>query len=452
MKKTIRPVILGLGLTGGSIALLIILSVLPIDRENYQEKPFYGLMMKRIGTTLATKKPVSNSGFSVGYGKENITPHQHTALAGYGKRRGKLFTDVMDSIFVRSLVIRNNDASVAIVSADLLIMPPAITKVLEKRLPEIGFTLDNTYLGATHTHNSMGNWAGGAIGSIYGAYSDSIVQFVASKIIRSIEQAASNVLPATIYEGQIPTQHVVYNRLEEGGPIDPLLRAIEVRRQDSSRLILISHTAHATCLPSRNLSLSRDYPGKLVDNLEQKGYAFALFLAGAVGSHSCQAPPEGENYPAWVANELTNQLMANKSNLRLIKDSSLNMLRIPLALPPAQAKISKDWRLRPYLFNWIMGKQSVFITKLTIGNMTMLGTPCDFSGELNRPLDSLATLNGQSALVTSFNGGYIGYVTPLRHYDVDHYETRLMNWYGPGTGEYLVECLSELIENQEQAN
>ena len=32
-----------------------------------------------------------------------------------------------------------------------------------------------------------------------------------------------------------------------------------------------------------------------------------------------------------------------------------------------------------------------------------------------------------------------------KYYDIDHYETQLMNWYPPGTGEYLTTCLSEMM-------
>jgi hypothetical protein len=49
-------------------------------------------------------------------------------------------------------------------------------------------------------------------------------------------------------------------------------------------------------------------------------------------------------------------------------------------------------------------------------------------------------------MVTSFNGGYIGYITPVKYYDVDHYETRTMNWYGPGTGEYIVTCQQKMMD------
>jgi hypothetical protein len=75
----------------------------------------------------------------------------------------------------------------------------------------------------------------------------------------------------------------------------------------------------------------------------------------------------------------------------------------------------------------------------------MLGTPCDFSGELNPRFDSLAADLDVKVLITSFNGGYIGYVTPDDYYDIDHYETQLMNWYGPGNAEYMAKCMERLL-------
>ena len=82
---------------------------------------------------------------------------------------------------------------------------------------------------------------------------------------------------------------------------------------------------------------------------------------------------------------------------------------------------------------------------LRIGDLVMLGTPCDFSGEFNASIDSVAHHHGLKTMVTSFNGGYIGYVTPGKYYDVDHYETQLMNWYAPGTGDYIRDCLEKIM-------
>ena len=121
------------------------------------------------------------------------------------------------------------------------------------------------------------------------------------------------------------------------------------------------------------------------------------------------------------------------------------MHRVPLLLSDPQVKVLKNWRVRPWLFSLAFGDYPEYLTVLRLGNIVMLGTPCDFSGEFNRSLDSIATRNGLQAMVTSFNGGYIGYVTPDKYYDRDHYETQLMNWYGPGNGEYMEQCLEQLI-------
>ncbi|MFZ6011594.1 MAG: hypothetical protein ACOYXT_14720, partial [Bacteroidota bacterium] len=127
-------------------------------------------------------------------------------------------------------------------------------------------------------------------------------------------------------------------------------------------------------------------------------------------------------------------------------DSTLFMLRMPLPLSDPQLKIEKDWKVRPWFFRTAMGEYPVYLTALRIGDVVLAGTPCDFSGEFSYQLNAVASWRpGSQLMVTSFNGGYIGYVTPLERYDRNHYETRLMNWYAPGTGEYIEECLYKLI-------
>jgi hypothetical protein len=424
------------------IILFFVVSVVPIDRT-IDRSELFAEMTYEIDTLPEVIPPAG--GFLIGHAIENLTPPYPTATAGYGKRRGKLYESVHDSIYVRTMVIENGSQRVAIVSADLLIIPPTVTELLEKELPEIGFTLDNTYLGASHTHNSIGNWGKGVMTFLYGSYDDSIVHFIADKIKYSIQRASKNLKPATLKAGTIPLDHVVYNRLIDNGPVDSLLRVIEIQHNDSSKLLLMSFTAHATCLFARDMVLSRDYPGKVVDAIEKNGYDFVMFMAGAVGSHAGNVPEQGWSCVDLLSDEVAKGFLLNKHHLVAVKDSTLMMQRVPLLLSEPQAKVLKDWRLRPWLFDLAFGEYPEFLTALRIGNIVMLGVPCDFSGEFNRGLDSLAARHGMTAMVTSFNGGYIGYVTPGKYYDVDHYETRLMNWYGPGNGEYVEKCMERLM-------
>lgn len=426
------------------LLIFILISVAPVDRTPVEETLSYQTMTNTLDD-LEIKIPEAEKGFLTGFGKANITPAQPVATAGYGKRRGKPYETVHDSIFVRAMVIANGAEKVAIVSADLLIMPPTVTRVLENRLPEIGFTLGNTYLGATHSHNSIGHWGEGATRFIYGAYEDSVVTFIVDGIISSIRKANSDLLPSSLRTGDIAVPGAVENRLIDGGDEDPYLRVIEVHRSDSSKNVLLSYAAHATCLSQSTLALSRDYPGMLVDALEREGYAFAMFLAGAVGSHKGSSPVNNWECMDWMATKVTNAFLSHRDELKAVQDTALVMERVPLALSDPQVKISEDWKVRSWLFRAAFGEYDATITVLRIGDIVMLGTPCDFSGEFSAPLDSLADSLGMQAIVTSFNGGYIGYITPGRYYDVDHYETRLMNWYAPRTGDYILHCLEKLM-------
>lgn len=426
------------------VILFVLLSIAPVDRTPIRALDAYTEMMHRLDT-LTIDVPTPDHGFVVGFGKVNITPAQPVSTAGYGSRKGHPYYSVHDSIYVRAMVIENGAARVAVVAADLLIIPPTVTRVLEEKLHTIGFSLENTYLGATHSHNSIGHWGEGATRFIYGAYEDSVVQFIADGIVRSIGMAMNNVLPATLRHGAMAVSGAVQNRLIDHGNEDPFLRVIEVERSDSSKLVMLSYTAHATCLSQRTLELSRDYPGMLVDALESRGYDFAMFLAGAVGSHTGSAPSDDWACMRWMADQITDVFFARRDSLTEISDSTLVMKAVPLALGDPQVKISPDWKLRAWLFRAAFGEYNTFLTALRIGDVVMLGTPCDFSGEFDASLDSLAQQRGYAAMVTSFNGGYMGYLTPEKYYDVHHYETQLMNWYAPGTGNYVRDCLAKLM-------
>jgi neutral ceramidase len=445
-KKILRFVLIGFSVLFALLFIFILTVIAPVNRTPVEEFPAFDKMktqLDSIDETFYITLPQQR--FSVGHSVVNLTPPFKTATAGYGNRKGKEFTTVLDSLFVRSLVIENGSDKVAIVSADLLIIPPTVTDILDAKLKRIGFSLDNTFLGATHTHNSIGNWGEGATRFIYGSYNDSIVHFIADRIVLSIQLASQNLSPAAISYKQTHIPQAVSNRLVKDGPEDDLLRTVEIVTAEKKKLLFMSFTAHATCLFSRDLMLSRDYPGKLVDTMEDKGYDFAMFMAGSVGSHKCSPPEFGEPCMDWMANEISSAYLSNKEGNQVINDSTISMIRVPLPLSDPQVKVLPEWKVRSWFFRSAFGEYPVYLTALRIGEIIFVGTPCDFSGEFNPSLDSLAKIENKKLVVTSFNGGYIGYVTPGNRYDVDHYETQLMNWYAPGTGEFIRNSLQQMI-------
>jgi neutral ceramidase len=447
LKKFLRYILLTLGILIGALLIFALAIIVPIDRTPAKDSPAYPVMMARLDSLKSITIPKAKTSFRIGFGIANLTPSVPVATAGYGNRRGKNFTSVHDSIYVRAIVIDNGAMKVAMVTADLIIIPPTVTELLKNELPAIGFTINNTFLGATHTHNSIGDWSKGVTQLLYGEYSDTLVHFIADKIMQSIVNANNDLKNSILKVGNLPLSAPVRNRLHpRDGIVDSLVRVMEVHREDSTKGILLSYTAHATCLFSRDLELSRDYPGTLVDDLENNGYDFAMFMAGAVGSHGCNPPKFGWNCLNWMSNQIVTKVELGKGLFTTINDTSIFMIRVPLELPEAQVKISENWRVRPWVFEKAFGYYQPFLTALRIGDLVFLGTPCDFSGELTGRIDEAGRQNNVYPIVTSFNGHYIGYITRDDQYDRNHYETRLMNWYGPGNGEYLSECLVRLTE------
>jgi neutral ceramidase len=428
------------------IVVFIAVSVIPIDHTPPHEQDFYDRMQRHLQAldTVTVSKPTK--GFSAGYAKVNITPTHPTSMAGSGLRRLR-YEGVHDSIYVRCVVIGNGARKAAIVSLDMLLVPPEVTNALDAALTGTGFTLKNVYLSATHTHSSIGNWGKRLSGYLYsGPYDQELVDGLVSSIVAAIVAAEQSMGSSQLFVGQTPVPDMLYNRVaRDRGTLDSMLRVIEIRRETDT-LLIASFTGHATCDASGSLQISRDYPGVFTDIVEQNGYAFAMFMAGAVGSHGCKSATRSMETVNSVGTRLANIFLAERDGLQPLQDSSLVMTRTPLELGEPQFKVSKDWRIRPWLFRTVFGTYSPELAALRIGNVMLLGTPCDFSGELMPSIDSAAEAHGMQAMVTSFNGQYIGYITADQWYDVDHYETRLMNWYGPGNGAYLTESLVEIID------
>ncbi len=426
-----------------AVVLLLLAAVAPVDRYTVQEQPFY---QKMLASVKALPVRADSSLFFAGAAKVRLTPAQRTATAGYGKRRGKVYAHVDDSVFVRTIVMAGGAKPVAIVAADLLIMPPVVRAALVERLPEIGFSIDQVYLGATHSHNSIGNWSTGVTAFLYGTYSDSIVQFITAQILTSIARAAADLQPAQLSYQGIRVPEAVRNRLNAGGVVDSLLHAVRIDRTDKKQFILTTFAAHATCYPSDSITLSRDYPGRFVDLLEDAGFTHAQFLAGAVGSQSTNVPDDVASCVEWTAQTLMHAFLRDSANRTPLRASDIRMQHLTLQMPEPQAKIARDWRLRPWVFRALMGESNNSLTTLKAGPLMMIGTPCDFSAELAVPLYRFAEQRNVKLIITSFNGGYMGYVTPDQYYNKNHYETRLMNWFGPGNGTYFSDCIRRMVE------
>ncbi|WP_460912380.1 neutral/alkaline non-lysosomal ceramidase N-terminal domain-containing protein [Spirosoma areae] len=438
-----------LGLVG-FILLFLAVSLAPVDDTPYRQMPYYAQTKQRLAQL--PPPPVAQTPIRAGWAKTNITPPYTTPTGGYGARRGKHWQIVSDSIFARAIVLDNGGTNVAIVGLDLLITPPTVTEALKKRLPEVGLHWENVYMGAIHSHNSVGGWAPGLVGQlIAGGYDEKLVTRITDGVLMALRNAQTHMAPVTVGYGQTDATDHIYNRIGFSGPTQPLdgaIRLLKLKKTNGESALLCSFAGHPTLFEDdMEEYLSRDYPGSLVDRLEKKSADFAVFLAGAVGSTGPQARgktdfQEIRNY----AGDLALRIERIVPQIQMQSDSTLAMLTLPLSLREPHPRVIGNWRVRPWLFYAVYGDYPSDLKALRIGKTVLLGTPCDFSGEFVADFMPLATQKGVNLMITSFDGGYIGYVTPDRYYNRQTYETRDMNWFGPYNGAYFEEMMMGLLK------
>ncbi|MEM9337230.1 MAG: neutral/alkaline non-lysosomal ceramidase N-terminal domain-containing protein [Bacteroidota bacterium] len=429
-----------------TIFILAFATLTLVDRTPPSEQAHYEVMMKRLDSLNQSLKTKDSETFKVGYSKVSLTPDSVMALAGYGARRPKEFEGILDSVYIRTIVVQFPSQKIAILSADLLTIHPLMTQRLHERAPEIGWNKDQIFLTATHTHSSIGQWAPGLVGGLFsGEYEKSVALEIADRMIESLQKAEENLMDAQLGYSFSENPDLVLNRLvHDKGEEDPFQKNL-VFKTRKGNVIFSSFSAHATCLTSQSKQLSGDFPSYFHQALDMDtAVVFSCYAAGPVGSMGPETGiPDQYERTYFLGKEIANRIETPS----LYKDSIQTVsFRVPLELGRPQFKISKNLALRPYLFKKAFGDEPSEISALLLGKVLLIGTPCDFSGELALPLYSYAEKKGLDLILTSFNGGYIGYITKDKWYDMEKSETRTMSWYGPGNGWYFSQIIQKIID------
>ena len=240
---------------------------------------------------------------------------------------------------------------------------------------------------------------------------------------------------------QSDASEFVKNRLSEGSPVDGMIRGIKIFRENRDSLVLFSYSGHPTLLERSSLDLSNDYPAATVSKLEQSGYAFGMFMAGMVGSHRI-TNIQGDNYEKI---EALSDILANRiisSGGRPLNVSEIRAIDFEIPFGPSQVRLLESLAVRDWLFSWVLQPLEGTVSAYRLGDLYLVNTPCDFSGELFSGISD----QYKPMIITSFNGDYIGYITADEHYDSSTYmEVRTMNWVGPHYGGHFQNLINQSV-------
>ncbi len=336
-----------------------------------------------------------------------------------------------DPVSVRALVLSEPGCSVALVSAEILLVPGELTRAVRARLADLN--LDALVLAATHTHAGPGGYWRHPVfeRAALGPYQPRIFDELAGRIAEAVRRAASARAPATLSTARAEVPALARNR--GAGAVDGRLVVMRFTTSGGVLAQVIAYPAHPTLLGMENRRISGDWPGQLMRG--QPGTT--LFFEGALGDQSARLPDGGEATPETYARALS----AEVARLRLPPADpapALAVARASTLLPPLELGASPRLlrRVATNLFQgWLAERAPV--TALRLGPVLLLAVPAEPVAEVARRWRSAT---GEGAEVISLSGDYLGYVESPTRMSEGTGET-VRTYYGPHLEERLGRAL-----------
>jgi hypothetical protein len=237
--------------------------------------------------------------------------------------------------------------------------------------------------------------------------------------------------------------------------VDAELQLLVVEQDDGDRLLVVCYAAHPTLLPAAETRLSADYPGFLERALEAATGAEVFFLSGAVGSMGPGQPGDTgtplEQARA-LGEALAGEAAAALAELSLEPRADVAATATAYRMPLLQVRLGRRLRWSPFLVRWLGVDEEAWISAVKLGGLALVGAPGDLSGEIAVELKRRARERGIELWTTSFNGAYLGYISPDRYYESaarggrEGYEMYTMSWGGPQQEEQLTLLTEAALE------
>jgi hypothetical protein len=251
-----------------------------------------GRLVLTFAAAVLMVSPIAAAGLEAGAATTNITPPTGYPMWGYASRHDKPSDGVLDPLHARVLVLRAQNAKVAVVSLDLGRAPTRESMArIRQALTREGFT--ELFLVASHTHHGpvieVDTWP---------KPDKPYTRELEEKLITVIKKADAARVRARWGVAATETR-LNRNRQSKRAdrPTDAELLVLRVEDLKGKPIAhAVNFAAHPTMLPADVMKFSADFPGVMAKAVEAETGAPCLFLQGAAGDLSAN-PPEGVKGP-----------------------------------------------------------------------------------------------------------------------------------------------------------
>ena len=223
-------------------------------------------------------------------------------LGGYGERMNKPAEGIHDPIWAKAIALQKGDKKYLIITLDLLGIPSNIKSDLIKRIPGMGWSMENMMLLPSHSHGSLEMAALNSKNLLnnpnLGIFQPELLEFILKKLEVLVREVDKNYRSVKIATGSKMLEGLNRNRRKDPD-IDKELIVTRIDLKNGNPLaVLVNWTAHPTFLGGEDMLVSAEWPGYLQTNLQNligKGVT-AMYFNGSEGDQSTVLSSDKKGY------------------------------------------------------------------------------------------------------------------------------------------------------------
>jgi neutral ceramidase len=382
------------------------------------------------------------------------------SLGGYGARMSKPAEGIHDDIWVKALVLSDGNKKYALITMDILAIPPNVKPAVIEVLEDEDWKMENLMILPSHSHTSLDMSAlndKNTLNNPYiGIYQPKLLQFVVEKIVSALKSADQELQPVMVDTKRKRLDDLNRNRRnDEATDRDLTVTRID-RKNGSPLVILISWTAHPTIMSDKDMLVSSGWPGYLQRELEAwiGRDVVCMYYNGAQGDQSVRSDAGGSHYEkaekygriiARNAYHLYNNIdPAAKSVFSY--NSCLTDLPQPRMHPMFNEtggdEYGMDEETSAYILSAMCPRQSL-INALRIGDWLVVGAPGELTAVIGEELKKELYAEGiKIPTIGGIANEWLSYITSPEQYKAGGYETSV-NFYGPELGPVVSKAMIE---------
>ncbi len=394
-----------------------------------------------------------------GIASEKLTPplEMQFALGGYGARMSKPAEAVHDDIWVKSLVIKDAEKEFALVTLDILALPPNVKTQVIDALGSSRWSMENVLLLPSHSHTSLDMTALNDKNILnspqIGIYQPELLKFVIDVIVNCIKSAGSELQPVKVGTGRVQLDGLNRNRRHDE-MIDPDLTVTRIDLLNGNPLaVLVNWTAHPTFMDENDMWVSAGWPGYLQRELEAWiGHGVtAMYYNGAQGDLSpvekfgASHYEKAERYGRTIAKHAFQLHQSIYPHADIVFDYYADAFELPerSAHPKFAQTGGGEYAIDDQVMKIIldiMSPEKVVLNSLRLGDLIIAGTPGELICELGLKVKSELRARVKYPVIGGLANEWISYILSEKEYHQSGYETSV-SFYGPFLGDIIVNAM-----------